>query len=93
MEDLNKWMDILTEALGKVGYSLTVLDDMKQKSIIQILTVVEEYVRSFKEDAAPDGDGKDEESNREIKIPLREGVLQTNLGLPILIVVTKVKIS
>lgn len=42
MEDLTKWMGILTEAFTKVKLNLSSLDDMKSK--------IEDYVRSYRED-------------------------------------------
>lgn len=83
MEDLTKWMGILTEAFAKVKLNLSALDDMRSR--------IEDYIRTFKEDEAQDEQNKqdDEEKEKQVKLPLREGVLKTNIGLPIMVVVNK----
>lgn len=50
------------------------------------------YVRSFKEFESRDPESThrlDEEVKEVSKGPLREGILKANLGLPIMVVVTK----
>lgn len=51
-----------------------------------------DYVRNFKEYEERDVTSRVEEDSQasNVQIPLREGILKTNFGLPLMVLVTKV---
>jgi hypothetical protein len=81
-----------------VKVSLAALDDMRSKGISYLIIIfcsllVEDYCRNFKE-VELDANNKPEDDIKEVnkKVPLKEGVLKSNIGLPIMVVVNKVNI-
>jgi dynein light intermediate chain 1 len=72
-KDLEMWTDVWNEMLGKVLSALPVEDQDK------LIKKVAEYVRLYKE--------PDSESQERQEVP--EGVLEVNLGVPVMIVVCK----
>ncbi|KAL4451029.1 hypothetical protein ABPG74_021351 [Tetrahymena malaccensis] len=94
MEQLDKWIEMITNHLQSLQISLETLDQMRAK--------VEKQFRDFKEPVL-DSDGKlvnksdtqispeEEAELTKIKssVPLPEGSLTSNLGIPIVIVANK----
>jgi dynein light intermediate chain 1, cytosolic len=76
-QDLANWVDIWHEVLGNVVSRLP-LEEQDQ-----LVKSVSEYVKSYRE---PDSSA---EINPGQELPLAEGVLQINLGVPILVVCCK----
>ncbi|CAG9326675.1 unnamed protein product [Blepharisma stoltei] len=81
LEDLHQWIEIWHEKLGKVLSSLP-LDDQDQ-----MVQGVERYMKAYKDPSEETKEEKIDEAVQEI--PLPEGVLQVNLGVPIVIICCK----
>lgn len=78
MEDLDRWISVIQDLMGELKLSLAELEDMKKDSkAFSINMQVELYIREFNQ-------------MDDLKTPLREGVLNTNIGVPIMVVVNKV---
>lgn len=74
-QDLETWIDIWHETLGKV------LSTLPLEEQDQLVKNVEDYIKNYREPGTS--------SNALEDLPLPEGVLEVNLGIPILIICNK----
>lgn len=74
-QDLEAWIDIWHETLGKV------LSTLPLEEQDQLVKNVEDYIKFYSEPGTT--------SNKLEDLPLPEGVLEVNLGIPILIICNK----
>lgn len=81
LNDLHTWIEIWHEKLGKVLSSLP-LDDQDQ-----MVHNIERYLRRYKDPTEENKEKVIDETMSEI--PLPEGVLQVNLGVPVIIICCK----
>ncbi|KRX01134.1 P-loop containing nucleoside triphosphate hydrolase [Pseudocohnilembus persalinus] len=91
IEQINKWLDVFTESKQGVEMSINQLDEMKVK--------VENLYKTYKQPTEvktkeSNGNLEEEETQQEsennnVKLPLPEGVLLSNFGIPIIIAVNK----
>lgn len=77
-QDLEMWIDIWHEVLGKVVSSLPL---EQQDNLVQSVT---DYVKSYR-----DPDNQTEIVENIDDLPLSEGVLQVNLGVPVMVICCK----
>lgn len=98
MNQLKKWIKTLQQAL------FNLLPQMEPGMYEKMKTKLEEYIKTFEDpqldsNGLPirkqqtvrhEGEGSDEEDEDvRVQMPLGEGVLKVNLGIPITVVVTK----
>ncbi|EGR30364.1 light intermediate polypeptide 2, putative [Ichthyophthirius multifiliis] len=92
MEELDLWINSINKLLQSLNISLDTLDQMKDK--------VEKQVRNYKEpvfdkngklvvDEGQKASNYQDKQNIKDKLPLPEGVLKINIGIPITVVCSK----
>jgi len=81
MQDLQMWLDIWHEKVSKALSSLP-LDEQDK-----LVNRLQEHIKTYKEPSEDEKELTDKEALHEI--PLPEGVLQVNMGVPIVVVCCK----